>query len=65
MTEYYTVDIVAHRFAVHPKTVRRWIAEGKLPAVRVGHGHWRILKMVVDAMLQPHTFKKNGINGDK
>ena len=28
--------------AVHKSTVRRWIEDGKLEAVRTGGGHWRI-----------------------
>lgn len=38
---YITPEEVAARFRVTPRTVRRWAAEGKLEAVRVGR-QWRI-----------------------
>ncbi len=38
---YVTPEEVAARFRVTPRTVRRWAAEGKLEAVRVGR-QWRI-----------------------
>jgi excisionase family DNA binding protein len=38
---YLTPEEVAARFRVTPRTVRRWAAEGKLEAIRVGR-QWRI-----------------------
>jgi len=38
---YFTPEEVAARFRVTPRTVRRWAAEGKLEAIRVGR-QWRI-----------------------
>lgn len=37
----YTVAEVAARYAVHDRTVRRWVKEGKLPAHRFGGKHLR------------------------
>jgi excisionase family DNA binding protein len=34
-----TVLEVAHRLNVQPAVVRRWIAEGRIEAVRSGKGH--------------------------
>jgi len=34
--EFFTVAQLAVRWQVNPRTVRRWIDEGKLAAVRVG-----------------------------
>lgn len=34
--ETYTIAQVADMFQVDPRTVRRWIAEGKLDAFRIG-----------------------------
>lgn len=34
--DYYSLSEVAHAFGVHPNTVRVWIAQGKIPALRVG-----------------------------
>lgn len=38
---YYTVDQVSEMIKMHPKTVRRFIREGKLKANKVGK-QWRI-----------------------
>lgn len=37
----FSVDIVANNLSVSPKTVRRYIKDGKLKATRIG-GQWRI-----------------------
>jgi len=46
MTAYESVRRFAERHDVHPETVRRWIAAGRLPgAKKFGSGpnsHWRI-----------------------
>jgi len=42
MTEkYYTVDQIAELLKIHPKTVQRYIREGRLRANKVGKG-WRV-----------------------
>lgn len=33
---FLTTRQVARRLGVHPETVRRWIAAGRLPATRIG-----------------------------
>lgn len=38
---YYTVEQIAQMLQMHPKTVQRYIREGKLHAVKVGKG-WRV-----------------------
>lgn len=39
--EYYTVDKIAEMLNMHPKTIQRYIREGKLKAAKVGKS-WRI-----------------------
>jgi excisionase family DNA binding protein len=39
--DYYTVDQVSIMLNIHPKTIQRYIREGKLRAAKVGKG-WRI-----------------------
>lgn len=39
--KYYTVEQIAQMLQMHPKTVQRYIREGKLRAIKVGKG-WRI-----------------------
>jgi len=57
MEEFYTVNQTATALKVHPLTVRRYIKEGKLKAVRVG-GNVRISLNELRAFTQdfiPHT----------
>ena len=46
----FTVDQVAEMFGFHPKTVRRFIREGKLKARKVG-GQWRIMEHDVNTFM--------------
>ncbi len=41
MDRYYTVEQVSDLLSMHPKTIQRYIREGKLQAKKVGKG-WRI-----------------------
>lgn len=46
----FTVDQVAERLDLHPKTVRRFIREGKLHARKVG-GQWRITEQDIRSLI--------------
>lgn len=46
--EIYTVEQFAERLKLHPKTVLRFIREGRLRAVKVGRS-WRILRSELEA----------------
>ena len=50
-----TVKQVAQRLQLNEKTIRRWIASGKLRGVWLGtdRAGWRIRASEVDRMLQP------------
>lgn len=39
--KYYTVDEIAELIKIHPKTVQRYIREGRLKATKVGKS-WRV-----------------------
>lgn len=39
--KYYTVDEISELLKIHPKTVQRYIREGKLKAAKVGKS-WRV-----------------------
>ncbi|MEL7648132.1 MAG: helix-turn-helix domain-containing protein [Sedimentibacter sp.] len=39
--EYYTVEQISNMLDIHPKTIQRYIREGRLRASKVGKG-WRI-----------------------
>jgi len=45
---FHTVERVAERLAVHPKTILRFIRDGRLRATRIGKS-WRILASDLDA----------------
>lgn len=49
---YRSLQDEAERIGVHPRTLRRRIAEGKLTAYRVGH-LIRLDPREVDALLRP------------
>lgn len=48
--EIFTVDQVAEMLDLHPKTVRRFIREGKLNARKVG-GQWRITRQDIETCM--------------
>mgnify|MGYP001099184755 CR=1 FL=1 len=41
MEDYYTVDQISDMLKIHPKTIQRYIREGKLRATKIGKS-WRI-----------------------
>lgn len=57
MDEYYSVNQAAFLLKIHPLTVRRYLKEGKLKALRAG-GAVRVAKSDIDKFLQtfvPHS----------
>ncbi|MBL8770565.1 MAG: helix-turn-helix domain-containing protein [Phenylobacterium sp.] len=51
--EVYTVEQFAERLSLHPKTVLRFIREGRVRAVKVGRSY-RILRSDLEAMIGAH-----------
>lgn len=47
--EFYTVEMAAERLKLHPKTVLRFIGDGRLRATRIGKSY-RILRSDLDAL---------------
>lgn len=41
MQEYFTPDEISQKLKIGVRTIYRWIREGKLQAVKIGH-FWRI-----------------------
>jgi excisionase family DNA binding protein len=39
--DYYTVEQISDMLDIHPKTIQRYIREGRLRAVKIGKG-WRV-----------------------
>ena len=50
MGDLFTVDQLAQILDLHPRTIRRYIREDKLKAVKVG-GEWRIRKEDAEAFI--------------
>ncbi|WP_308124244.1 helix-turn-helix domain-containing protein [Mycolicibacterium xanthum] len=48
-----TVTEVARRWHVSVRSVQRWIADGKLPAIRLPGGQYRIRQSDADAAERP------------
>ena len=62
--DIYTVPEVARRLQVTGKTVRAWISERKLTAIRVGR-EWRIREEDIQAFIQQHlSTATREIHGD-
>lgn len=52
-THFVTVPDGAARHGVHPQTIRRWIAEGRLTAYRLGPRLIRLDVRELDSLLRP------------
>jgi len=52
--KFYTIDEVAKKIKVHPKTIRRYIYNGKLLAKKIG-GQWRIYESELDKYINSTT----------
>jgi excisionase family DNA binding protein len=49
-----TVDQVAEELHLHPQTIRNWIRNGKLRAVKLGHV-FRVKREDMEEMIESHT----------
>jgi excisionase family DNA binding protein len=61
--DYMTTHEVADDLQVTVYTVRRWIRDGRLPAIKPGWeqqrpGRWRILRQDVDALFGPKDARR-------
>ena len=48
-----SVTEAAHRTGLQKETVRRYIAVGRLPAVRLPNGYYRIREQDLERILEP------------
>jgi excisionase family DNA binding protein len=55
MDTYLTTADVARRFQVDRKTVRRWVHEGQLEAIRWSSRSWRYSENAVEAFAQAYA----------
>ncbi len=56
--KYYSAEEIGEQYNIKPATVRKWIREGKLKAVKLGH-LWRVSEE------QLQEFIKGGGSGAK
>jgi excisionase family DNA binding protein len=62
--QFYTVKTLAEKLAVKPLTIYRLIANGKLPAMKIG-GSIRFDPADIDAFLQTVRIKPEGLKDRK
>lgn len=59
---YYTPEEVAERLSVHPNTVRLWLRQGRMSAVRAGR-LWRVRESDLQAFLKESRGQEEGKEG--
>ena len=52
LEQYVTLQMIEERYRVPYSTLRQWIREGKLPAMKVGK-QYRVLASDAQALLKP------------
>jgi excisionase family DNA binding protein len=64
--QYYTVEQISSMLDIHPKTIQRYIREGKLQAVKIGKG-WRVSGHDLSAFTEGAGIRDEKIiqNGDR
>ncbi len=50
--EYLTAEQVAEKLQLHPRTVRRLLANGELPGKKVGGKEWRVSAAALKAYIE-------------
>jgi excisionase family DNA binding protein len=55
--KYYSPEDISKKYNVNPATVRKWIREGKLEAVKLGV-LWRISETALQEFVKPGQQKK-------
>ncbi len=58
--EYLTADQVAEKLQMHPRTVRRLLANGELPGKKVGGKEWRISAAALKAYMEGSPRSRKG-----
>lgn len=57
MTNLLTVNEVAALLNVQPRTLRLWIKNGKLSAIKLPSGDWRFREEFIENWLKMRTLK--------
>ncbi len=56
-TDYYTVDQISNMLNIHPKTIQRYIREGRLRAAKIGKG-WRVTGHDLSVFIEDYSREK-------
>jgi excisionase family DNA binding protein len=56
MEQWYTLKEIAEKFKVTVQTIRNWIRQGKIRAIKLG-GNWRISQSEVDNFTEESSKK--------
>jgi len=59
INNYYTVEQVSEMLSIHPKTIQRYIREGKLRATKIGKS-WRVTGHDLSVFVENHGAKALG-----
>ena len=57
--DYYTVEQISTMLDIHPKTIQRYIREGKLRATKIGKG-WRITGHDLSVFTESDSYRSSG-----
>jgi excisionase family DNA binding protein len=57
--EYLTIKDIAQQLKMDEKTIRRWVKDGKLPAISLG-GKYRIARSDLNAFLDSKRLGRQG-----
>lgn len=60
--EFYTVEQISSMLNIHPKTIQRYIREGKLHAAKIGKG-WRISGHDLSTFIENDQYEKPAPDG--
>lgn len=55
--EYYTVEQISEMLSIHPKTIQRYIREGKLHATKIGKS-WRVSGHDFSVFIESDSYKQ-------
>ncbi len=55
--DYYTVEQISNMLNIHPKTIQRYIREGKLHATKIGKG-WRVSGHDLSVFVENDNYEK-------